>query len=202
MVVSPLWCRSPSSVFRRCPCLCWEHLLQLLWMSLPFDQQATLTSKPSDPTLWMEGCLAFWSASDTDSKNLSSNFRCGGVSAVVQISFFSFQEVSSPWQRTSSATFVDVSTFWSASDTDSKNLSSNFFDGLVSLLFDQQVTLSPKNLCPNCGWGLSPSRWRTPSAALMVTLQKGSLYLSDAFACQGEKKLFVSLWQVFAMPAA
>ena len=61
---------------------------------------------------------AIWSASDTESKNLSPNFRCGGVSALAE-NTSSFQEVSPPWQRTPSTAFVDVSTFWSASDTNS-----------------------------------------------------------------------------------
>ena len=67
----------------------------------------------------------------------------------------------SPPQQWTSATFMDVSAFWSASDTDFKNLSSNFLDGRGrwSFPFDQQVTLSPENLSANFGWGVASTFW-------------------------------------------
>ena len=58
--------------------------------------------------------------------------------------FCSIQELSPPWQRTPSAAFEDVSTIWSASDTDFKNLSSNFHWWGLSPPFDQQVILTSK----------------------------------------------------------
>ena len=130
-------------------------------MSLPFDQQVTLTSKTYFPTFTGgSGVVStFWSANDTwlqgglslpfDQQvtlnpNTCPNFRCGGVSALAENSFCSIQELSPPWQRTPSAAFEDVSTIWSASDTDFKNLSSNFHWWGLSPPFDQQVILTSK----------------------------------------------------------
>ena len=130
-------------------------------MSLPFDQQVTLTSKTYFPTFTGgSGVVStFWSANDTwlqgglslpfDQQvtlnpNTCPNFRCGGVSALAENSFCSIQELSPPWQRTPSAAFEDVYTIWSASDTDFKNLSSNFHWWGLSPPFDQQVTLTSK----------------------------------------------------------
>ena len=167
-------------------------------MSLPFDQQVTLTSKTYFPTFtggsggclhlliskwhWLQGGLSLpFDQQVTLNPNTCPNFRCGGVSALAENSFCSIQELSPPWQRTpfaASGRFLClliskwhwlqkpkfqlslvgvVSTFWSAGDTDFKNLSLGvytFWSGClhlwVSLLitvsppFDQQVTLTSK----------------------------------------------------------
>ena len=78
----------------------------------------------------------FWSASDTDFKNLSSNFLHLG--------------------RTLSAAFL--STFWSASDTDLKNLSFGCLHLLirVSQSFDQQVTPPKFHLISKWYWLQKP----------------------------------------------
>ena len=115
-------------------------------LSLPFDQQVTLTLKTVVPTL-DGGCLCLLISKWNWLKNISSNFGKG-----------------------------IVSTFWSASDTDFKNLSSNFGwgEGCLCLLiskwhwlwkpkfqlwtgglsppFDQQVTLTPKTVSSNFEW--------------------------------------------------
>ena len=143
-------------------------------MSLPFDQQVTLTSKTYFPTFTGgSGVVStFWSANDTwlqgglslpfDQQvtlnpNTCPNFRCGGVSALAENSFCSIQELSPPWQRTPSAAFEDVSTIWSASDTDFKNLSSNFHWWGLPPPFDQQVILTSKTyVLPFTSGGSSP----------------------------------------------
>ena len=160
--VSAFWSASVSAF--------WSGCLQ------PFDQQVTLTSKTYvwvSPhfdqgviTYWSQ-CLQ-WSASETDFKNLSSNFHWGVVSTFWSASDTDFKNlslgvhllirVSPPLGDTlkhlfhqgvstfwSGCDFVssfhqDVSAFWSASDTDFKNLSSNFQEGELSPPFDQQVT--------------------------------------------------------------
>ena len=59
VVVSlPSW-RTPAA-FRRCLCLDGEHLLKLLQMSLPFDQQVTLVPKTQVPTLDVVVSLPSW----------------------------------------------------------------------------------------------------------------------------------------------
>ena len=106
---------------------------------LPFDQ----------------GVSAFWSASDTDFKNLSlgvSTFWSECLHLSVSLPLIS------KWHWLQKPKFKlfgwgVVSTFWSASDTNFKNLSlgvSTFSSGCfcllirVSLPFDQQVTLTSK----------------------------------------------------------
>ena len=142
-----------------------------------------------------QGVSAFWSASDTDFKNLSlgvSTFWSASdtyfknlslvVSLLIRVSLplgvFTYwsgchclliskwhwlqkpkfklslaQVVSTFW--TPSAAFEDVSTIWSASDTDFKNLSSNFHWWGLSPPFDQQVTLTWKTYV----WVSTPFDW-------------------------------------------
>ena len=102
------------------------------------------------------GVSTFWSASDTDFKNLSPKFRCDGVPALAENTFCNFQEVSPPWQRVPSGAFVDVSAFWSANDTDFKNVSSNFMDGGCLCLLISKWHWLQKCKFQLYGWGLSP----------------------------------------------
>ena len=128
-------------------------------MSLPFDQQVTLTPKTQVPTLDVV-VYPPW---------------CEKPSG-------SFQEMSPPWQRTPSAAFVDVSTFCGCSNfldgglslpfdqhmmLSPKKLSPNFRWGGLSPPFDQQVTLTPKTQVPTLGVVVSPPWQRTPSAAFV-----------------------------------
>ena len=92
--------------------------LLLITVSLPFDQPVTLTSKTQVPTFTGGFVSTYWSANDTDFKNLSFGCLC------LSIRMFSI--------------------FWSANDTDFKNLSSNFHWRELSPPFDQQVILTSK----------------------------------------------------------
>ena len=85
--------------------------------------------------LWWGFVSVFWSASDTDFKNLSwvSLPFDQGVFACWSASDTDFKNLS-----------LGVSAFWSASDTDFKNLSSNFYQGVVS-------TLEENTLCSSRG---------------------------------------------------
>ena len=84
-------------------------------MSLPFDQ----------------GVSTFWSASDTDFKNLSlgvsafdqgvSGFWLGCLHLLIRVSSKTWL-----WFHLHPPFHQDVSAFWSTSDTDFKNLSPNF----------------------------------------------------------------------------
>ena len=182
--------------------------------------------------------LCFWSASDTESKNISPNIRYGGVTTLTQ-NTSSFQEVSPPRQRhlvlmrcyllaiqvenetiavrsllymhNSKKTklqlwvgFVStfwsasdteskkpksqlwmqvVSTFWSANDTETKKFKSQLWMGVTTLSppFDQQMTLSPKILSPNFGWGgclhLLISKWHWVLKSWVPALDGGCLRL-------------------------
>ena len=92
--------------------------------------------------LFHQGVSAFWSASDNDFKNLSPNFRMWWVVSAIWsardiLLQKAVQELSPPFGRESPLWVLqlfdqDVSTIWSASDTDFKNLSSNFHWGVVS----------------------------------------------------------------------
>ena len=110
-------------------------------LSLPFDQQVTLSPR-----------------------KLSPNIRYGGVSTLAQ-NTSSFQEVSPPRQRHLNIKRYYLLTIQVENETiavrsllyihNSKNPKFQLWVGGLSLPFDQQVTLHPKNLNPNFGWGLS-----------------------------------------------
>ena len=141
--------------------------------------------------LQLSGVSTFWSANETDFKNLSPNFLDGGGCLPLLINKWHWVQknlghnfgwgLSPPHvnMRCSLLTikfgnkriavrnllyihnsqkskiqcfgWMFVSAFWSESDTDFKNLSSNFLMRRLSPPFDQQVTLSSKNLSPNLG---------------------------------------------------
>ena len=90
------------------------------------------------------GVSTFWSASNTDFKNLSSNFLVGRK---LVFSFWSASDTES--KKPKCELWMGVtSTLWSASDTDFKNLSSNFMDGgCLCLLISKAHWL--QNLSPN-----------------------------------------------------
>ena len=117
------------------------HWLQKpkFWVSLPFNQ----------------GVSIFWSASDTDFKNLSSNFHWRGLSPPfdqqVILTSKTYVWVSPPFDH-------GVSAFWSASDIDFKNISSNFQVGVVSTFWSASVT-DFKNLSSNLHWGVVSTFW-------------------------------------------
>ena len=128
VAVSPPWWRTPSAAFRRCLCLLiskwhWLQKTQVTtldaWVVCLFDQQVTLTLKTQVLTLdvvwkWKNYCKVCYIYINPKKQVLPLD-RDGGVSI-----------------------------FWSASDNEPKNPSSNFLDGGLSLPFDQEVTLSPK----------------------------------------------------------
>ena len=109
-------------------------------LSPPFDQQVTLSPR-----------------------NLSPNVRCGGVSALAENTFCSFQKVSPLWQRHLVLMRCYLLTIQFGNERTvvrrllykhiSKNHKFQLWMGGLSPPFDQQVTLSPKNLSPNvrCG---------------------------------------------------
>ena len=115
------WLQKPKSQLKMWWCLHLgrEHLMELLWMSLPFDSKGH----------WLQ--------------NLSPNLRCDGVSTLVENTFWSFCGCPLPFDQQvtlTSKTKVPtlwmgfVSAFWSAKDTDFKNQSSNFMDGVCLCL--------------------------------------------------------------------
>ena len=63
-----------------------------------------------------------------------------------------------------------LSTFWSASDTESQKLKFQLWMGL-SLPFDQQVTLSPEILSPNITYGGVTTLTQTTSSFWEVSHQ-------------------------------
>ena len=141
-----------------------------LWMggvSLPFDQQVTLSPKNlnlnfgwgvvSDQQvtllIWMGVFSTFWSASDTESKNLAPNIRYGGVTTLAQ-NTFSFQQVSPPRQRHLVFMRCYLLTIQVGNERiavrsllyihNSKNPNFKIWVGGCLCIFDHQVTLSPK----------------------------------------------------------
>ena len=110
-------------------------------MSAPFDQQVTLSQKPKSQLYGWGLSLPF-----DQQVTLTSKTQVPTLDVVV----------SPPWQRTPSTAFRCLHLLISKWDWLQKPKSQLFGWGRLSPPFDQQVTLSPKNLGHNFGWGLSP----------------------------------------------